>query len=109
MKILSTEVLTGISDGWGFVCVILLLLGIASIFVILYGVSEAEPDVIIVGFLLAVVGFGLVTIISSDRSYEYEQHKALVKDFEELHDKGYEIIEQEGEIFTIQLKGADEQ
>lgn len=109
MEILSTEVMSGLTLGWSIIGTVLILVGVFGILLFLIGVTEGEGAVLTIGLVLAVVGFGLVAVINSNFSYEYEQHKVTITDFNEVHKQGYEIIEQEGEIYTVQKKGADSQ
>lgn len=36
-----------------------------------------------------------------------EEYKATITDFNEVHDKGYEIVDREGEIYTLVKFGED--
>ena len=108
MKILSTEVLTGISDGWAFLCILLFFVGIAGALVLISGILDGDTVTMCVGTMLLLC-MPLAFTLDAAHDYEYEQHKVLISDFNEVHQDGYEIVDQEGEIYTIQLKGADEQ
>lgn len=109
MKILSTEVISGLGDGWMVVGVILILLGVAGIVTCLVALTEGDFTVSMFGLFLALTSLGIVGLIDAEYGYEYEQHKVTITDINEVHEKGYEIIEQEGEIYTVQKKGADSQ
>lgn len=91
------------------VCIILFFVGVAGIFVFMTGLFDAEIVIITLGIFMVVGGFAGALVIDEMNDYKYEQHKAIITDFDEMHEQGYEIVEQEGEIFTIQLKGAEEQ
>ena len=109
MKILSTEVKHAVDGGWEIVCVILTLVMLVGIAVALVGLFEWEVELFVAGLAVIFVAVGFINLIDNHFGYEYEQHKVLITDYNEVHQNSYEIIDQEGEIFTIQKKGADEQ
>lgn len=107
MEILSTEVLTGIKGGWGAFCMILTLVVIIGLAVSVVGLFEWDAGMFLIGLPIMAIGVMLISILDDYQGYSYEQHKVLITDFNEVHGQGYEILEQEGEIYTVQKKGAD--
>lgn len=66
--------------------------------------ENITPLFLAVGFsiLAAFCIFAFVSSLDHKMVYEY---KVTITDFNEVHEKGYEIIDQEGKIYTVTKNG----
>jgi hypothetical protein len=103
MQILSEDVLTGdfVMNLAVVIAGTILCITIGVGFIFSYFKSK-EKIILVLGAILTVLGLmGIPGIF-----YEYEKgaevhYKAIVTDYNEVYDKGYEIIDQEGKIITL--------
>ena len=61
------------------------------------------------GVIVAILFLAMALTFAFMGNNRYEEgieieHKVLITDYNEVYDKGYEVVEQEGDIFTIKKK-----
>lgn len=109
MEILSQETYAVL--GGNFLLDGLLILSAMAAALILIGAFLELSDGSVSGFLVSVVcliAFSVLTYFSYGWATEYQtKYKVTIDDFNEVHDGGYEIVDQEGDIYTV-IKKEDE-
>jgi hypothetical protein len=108
MEILSTEVITEVGSVGGLCLILGLLVAVFGFVLALGGVQSDEWLSVIIGVLLVATGIGSMACLSDIGETKYEQRKVLIEDFNVVHEEGYEIVDQEGEIYTIRKERGDE-
>lgn len=108
MEILSGQVLKG---EYYFILTVLSLIGllflIMSVGILISMISDKDftfnnvAGTIVCGVVALLVSFGLYTAYQKGAEVQY---KATVTDFNEVYDQGYEIIGNEGKIYTLKKK-----
>ena len=91
----------GVFDVIALIMLIVLILGVAIFFV--SGNFDAEESLLKVALIMMIIGFiGIVTsVIIAPTTKPYTEVKATVSDWNVVHDEGWEVVEQEGEIVTL--------
>jgi hypothetical protein len=108
MEILSTEVVTQAGSVGGLSVILGILVALFGFVLIMGGLSSDEWIPVIIGALLMAVGIAGAVSLSDIGETKYEQRKVLIEDFNVVHEEGYEIVDQEGEIYTIRKERGDE-
>jgi predicted tellurium resistance membrane protein TerC len=79
--------------------ILFLLVGVGST---LAGFLECESGIAAFGAFLLVIAIPMM-IVSNDGDFtkSHKEYKVLVTDYNEIYEKGYEIIAQDGKMLTI--------
>lgn len=103
MKILSEREYYEFHPALGFICLaggLLLLCAVVAF--IIEAFKEGRFDLFFGSMVLIV--FSLMLFQGFKESLDHKmvyEYKATITDFNEVHDKGYEIVDREGEIYTL--------
>lgn len=88
------------------VLVIFIILTAIGVSGVLAAVEEADGEMALMSLTVIVV-FGILTYFANGwASVEHTEYKVIVDDFNEVHEN-YEIIDQDGDIYTV-IKKEDE-
>ncbi|WP_214771350.1 hypothetical protein [Exiguobacterium sp. s133] len=103
MKILSEKEYYDFHPALGFICLVCgLLLLCAVVAFIVEAFKEGRFDLFLASMVLVI--FSLMLFQGFNESLDHKmvyEYKAIITDFNEVHDKGYEIVDREGEIYTL--------
>jgi xanthine/uracil permease len=108
MEILSSSTFEVVSDLGGFLTCVSVVSLIIGLIVWFHGFMEDESILFWVGIGMFVVGLLGIFAFHDLNATKYVEHKVVVEDFNVIHEQGYEITEQEGDIYTIQKKAGVE-
>lgn len=103
MKILSEREYYEFPLILGVICLILgLIILCAIVTLILDAFKEKDFELFLIAafFIVIDLTFFVGFNESLDRKVNHE-YKATITDFNEVHDKGYEIVDREGKIYTL--------
>ncbi len=102
MQILTTETYTAL-DGLGIVAILVggILMAV-GLFYMIVGVGEDNWLMAFVGLTMFVVGILVAYHLHDVDSTEYLEHQVVITDIQMVIDEGYEIVDMDGKLATIQ-------
>lgn len=109
MKILSEREYYDFHPALGLVCLVLGLVALGLVVALIFhAFKDGEfENLFAVAFLILIA---LILFKGFDKSLDHKmvyEYKATITDFNEVHDKGYEIVDREGEIYMLVKKEED--
>lgn len=101
MEILNqTEVFTN-QDFLDFVFPICLVLGVVMLFCVIASVLGNDFEAVAIFSIASIIPLTIAYLMWDHVSAQHTEYEVIVTDYDEVYEKGYEIVEQRGKITII--------